>query len=443
MNNKKFWISLLAGVMAVVMLLGLIVSLLPQKASAAQSSSEIKEQIKELENQYDEQQAQIDDLAAKQSGNLSDIKAIIADKALIEEQVGLLYTQIQVKNDEIAAYNVMIADMQEELEEAEQRLADLNEKNKERIRTMEEDGELSYWSVLFEANSFSELLDRWSMVQEIAASDNRRLEELRVAAQEVSAQQEAMIAEREALNAAKKEMDEKQSEMLLKSAEAQELLNELAARADEYDALMDEMEEELEDLVASLGKAEEELDAALYAEYLATLTTAPPPTTTAATSGSSGNYYTGAQYGGDSTVDESGITWVIPCTYSKVSSAFGWRIHPVYGDWRFHSGVDLSCDCKMKSDGTTDSPIYASRAGVVTVSKYNSSGGWYVTIDHLDGYKSSYLHMCSKPFVNVGDVVAAGQVIGCIGSTGTSTGDHLHFSVYKNGTAVNPMDYIG
>lgn len=443
MNNKKFWISLLAGLMAVVMLLGLIVSLLPQKASAAQSSSEIKEQIKELEDQYDKQQAQIDELASKQSGNLSDIKTIIADKALIEEQVGLLYTQIQVKNDEIAAYNVMIADMQEELEEAEQRLADLNEKNKERIRAMEEDGALSYWSVLFEANSFSELLDRLNMVQEIAASDSRRLEELRVAAQEVSTQQEAMIAEREALNAAKKELDEKQSEMLLKSAEAQELLNELAARADEYDVLMDEMEEELEDLVASLGKAEEELDAALYAEYLATLTTAPPPTTTAATSGSSGNYYTGAQYGGESTVDESGITWVVPCTYSKVSSAFGWRIHPVYGDWRFHSGVDLSCSCKMKSDGTTDSPIYASRAGVVTVSKYNSSGGWYVTIDHLDGYKSSYLHMCSKPFVNVGDVVAAGQVIGCIGSTGVSTGDHLHFSVYKDGTAVNPMDYIG
>lgn len=443
MKDKKFWLSLLAGLMAVTMLLGLIMSLLPQKASAAQSSSEIKEQIKELESQYDEQQDKIDELAAKQSGNLSDIKSIISDKAVIEEQVGLLYSQIQVKNKEIAAYNVMIADMQEDLEEAEQRLADLNEKNKERIRAMEEDGELSYWSVLFEANSFSELLDRWSIVQEIAASDDRRLKELRAAAQEVTAQQEAMLAEREALSEAKEELDEKQSEMLLKGAQAQELLNELAARADEYDALMDEMEEDLEELVASLGEAEEALDAALYAEYLATLTTAPPPTTTAATSGSSGNYYTGAQFGGVTTVDESGITWVIPCTYSRVSSPFGWRIHPVYGDWRFHSGVDLSCSCKMKSDGTTDSPIYASRAGVVTVSKYSSSGGWYVTIDHLDGYKSSYLHMCCRPFVNVGDVVAAGQVIGCIGTTGVSTGDHLHFSVYKDGTAVNPMDYIG
>ena len=441
MKDKKFWISLLAGLMAVIMLLSLIISLLPQKASAAQSSSEIKEQIKELESQYDDQEAKIADLEAKRTGNLNDIKSIIADKALIEEQIGLLYSQTQVKNDEIAAYNLMIADMQEDLEAAEQRLADLNEKNKERIRAMEEDGELSYWSVLFEANSFSELLDRLNMVWEIAAADSRRLNELREAAQEVSEQQDALIAEREALNEAKAELEEKQSEMLLKSAESQDLLNELAARADEYDILMDEMEEELEDLVASLGEAEEELDAALYREYLATLTTATTAPTTSATTPA--NPYPGEQYGGDTTVDGSGITWVIPCSYSRVSSPFGWRIHPVYGDWRFHSGVDLSCSCKMKSDGTTDSPIYASRAGVVTVSKYNSSGGWYVTIDHLDGYKSSYLHMCCQPFVSVGEMVAAGQVIGCIGTTGTSTGDHLHFSVYYNGTAVNPMDYIG
>ena len=440
MKNKKFWVALMAGLLAIIMLLSLILGLLPQKAKAAQTSSEIKEQIKDLEKQNDKLQDQIDALAAKQSGNLSDMKSIIADKALIEEQIGLLYSQIQVQNSEIAAYNVMISDMQEDLEEAEQRLADLNEKNKERIRAMEEDGELSYWSVLFEANSFSELLDRLNMVQEIAASDNRRLQELREAAQEVSDQKEAMLAEREALNAAKADLDKKQAEMLQKSVDAQELLNVLSAKADEYEALMGEMEADLEDLVASLGKAEEELEDALYQEYLATLTTPPPPTTAPTYNNT---YYPEAQYGGDTTVDESGITWVIPCSYSKVSSPFGWRTHPVYGDRRFHSGVDLSARCQMKSDGTTDSPIYASRAGVVTVSKYHYSGGWYVTIDHLDGYKTSYLHMCCRPFVSEGQVVAAGQVIGCIGTTGVSTGDHLHFSMYYNGAAVNPMNYIG
>lgn len=441
MKNRKFWISLLAGVMAVIMLLSLVLSLLPTKASAAQSSSEIKAQIEELEAENDALKAQIKELKAQQSDNLSDIKDIVSQKALIEEQVGLLYSQIQLMNEQIAAYNVLIADKQEELEEAEQRLQELNEKNKERIRAMEEDGELSYWSVLFEASDFSDLLDRLNIVQEIAAADNRRLVELREAAQEVETAQQALIVEREELNAAKEELNGTQEDLEASSAEAQELLNELAARADEYAALMEEYEDELDKLVDELGKAELEYDAAVYREYLATMTTAPPPTTKPVTNSNTSNYK--PAYGGNTVVDESGITWVVPCSYSKVSSAFGWRIHPVYGDWRYHNGVDLSASCRMKSDGTTDSPIYASRSGVVVVSKYSSSGGWTVTIDHLDGYRTSYLHMCCRPFVNVGDAVGAGQVIGCIGTTGTSTGDHLHFSIYKDGTAVNPMDYIG
>lgn len=443
MKNKKFWISLMAGLLAVIMLLSLVISLLPQKASAAQSSSEIKEQINQLKEENKAMEEQIAALKAQQSDNLSDIKSIVSQKALIEEQVGLLYSSIQLMNEQIAAYNVLIADKQEELEEAEQRLEELNEKNKERIRAMEEDGELSYWSVLFEANDFSDLLDRLNMVQEIAAADSRRLQELRDAAQEVADMQASLIVEREELNAAKEELYATQEELEQSSAEAQELLNELGARADEYAALMEEYEDQLDELVESLGNAQIAYDEAVYREYLATMTTAPPPTTKPQ---SSSNNYKPA-YGGTSVVDERGITWVIPCSYTKVSSAYGWRIHPVYGDRRFHNGVDLAATCKMKSDGTTDSPIYASRAGVVVVSKYSSSGGWTVTIDHLDGYKTSYLHMCCKPFVSVGDAVGAGQVIGCIGTTGVSTGDHLHFSLYyDDGTGyktMNPMDYIG
>ena len=441
MKNKKFWISLMAGLLAVIMLLGLIVSLLPQKASAAQSSSEIKQQINELKKENEALKEQINDLKAQQSENLSDIKDIIAQKANIEEQVGILYSSIQLMNEQVAAYNLLIADKQEELEEAQQHLDELTEKNKERIRAMEEDGEISYWSVLFEANDFTDLLDRLNMIQEIAAADSRRLQEMRDAAQEVADTQEVLIAEREELNSAKEELKATQEELQASSEEAQELLNQLAARADEYAALMEELEQDLDDLVDEIGKAEIAYDKAKYEEYMATMTTVPPTTVPK-------NNYTAA-YGGTGVVDESGLTWIVPCSYSKVSSPYGMRIHPVYKDWRFHNGVDLSATCKMKKDGTTDSPIYASRAGVVVISKYSSSGGWYVTIDHLDGYKTSYLHMCCRPFVSVGDYVGAGQVIGCIGTTGTSTGDHLHFTVYKYNQSkqqwetVNPMDYIG
>ena len=435
MKDKKFWVSLLAGILAAVMLLSLILGLLPTFAHAAQSSSEIKEQIEQMQKENEALQGQIDSLESQQASNRDSLEAIIKEKSLIEQQVGLLHSQVENMNEQIAAFNVLIADKQEELEKAELELEELNEKYKERIRAMEEDGSFSYWSVLFQASSFTDLLDRLNIVQEIAASDSRRLAQLREAAQTVEDARVELLTEREELAAAKEELAQTQSQMLLKSAEAQELMNELAAKADEYAELMSQYEDELEALEIAIGKAESDYDAALYAEYLATMTTA--TTAPATSSGGSG------KTGGSTVVDESGITWVIPCTYSRVSSAFGWRIHPVYGDKRFHNGVDLAAKCKMHSDGTTDSPIYATRSGVVVTATYSSSAGYYVTIDHLDGYKSTYMHMCSSPLVKPGDVVAAGQIIGCIGTTGTSTGDHLHFGIYYNGSAVNPMDYIG
>lgn len=450
MKNKKFWISLLAGLMAAIMLLSLVMSLLPTFANAAQTSDEIKAQIEQMEKENEEMEAQIealqgqlDDLKKQQNANLSEISAIISQKTLIDQEIGLLYAQIDNMNEQIAAYNVLIADKQEEFEEAEERLAALNAKYKERIRAMEEDGNISYWSVLLEANSFFDLLDRLNMVQEIAEADGRRLQELREAAAEVEEARQVLIAEREELDAAKAALEDTQSDFLLKSAESQELLNELTAkmkeleqREDDYYNTMADYEAELEELEIAIGQAEIDLDEALYQEYLATMTTAPPPTTAAP----SYNYGVSA---GTTKVDESGITWVVPCSYKYVSSAFGWRIHPVYGDRRFHNGVDFAAPCMMKKDGTTDSPILATRSGVVINAQWSNSAGWYVTIDHLDGYRSTYMHMCCKPFVNVGDVVGAGQIIGCIGTTGTSTGDHLHFGVYKNGNAVNPMEYVG
>ena len=88
-----------------------------------------------------------------------------------------------------------------------------------------------------------------------------------------------------------------------------------------------------------------------------------------------------------------------------------------------------------------NTPIYATRSGIISAKNYNSSAGNYITVDHRDGFKSSYLHL-TRSVVSVGDWVAAGQLIGYMGSTGASTGSHLHFSIYKNGEAVNPCNYV-
>ena len=177
MRNRKFWVTLLAGILAAVMILTFILSVLPAAASAATSSSEINQQIEEMEKKNEEMQAELDALEDQRNDNLSEIEDMVAQRAIIEQQAGILRAQIDNMNEQIAAYNVMIADKQEQLREAEARLQALNEENKERIRAMEEDGNLSYWSVLFEANSFSDLLDRLNIVQEIAAADQRRLDQ--------------------------------------------------------------------------------------------------------------------------------------------------------------------------------------------------------------------------------------------------------------------------
>ena len=185
MKNKRLMVSLLAGFLALIMIFSLVLGLLP-RANAKTTSSAIKEQIKEMESQQKDMQAQIDALKGQQKDNLTEIKDISAQKSIIEQQVGLLHEQIDNMNEQIAAYALLIADKQEELDEAQARLAELNEKNKERIRAMEEDGAVSYWAVLFQANSFADFLDRINMVQEIAASDRRRLDELNDAAIKVA-----------------------------------------------------------------------------------------------------------------------------------------------------------------------------------------------------------------------------------------------------------------
>ncbi len=421
MTKIRMRLSVIALVLVLGLVLGIASDFLPTNAKAA-SSSAIKEQIEELEKEQAALEDKLDDLRGQQDENASEIKEMMDQKNLIDQQVGLLYTQISNINEQISAYSVLIADKQAELDDAEKRLKELNEKHKERIRAMEENGELSYWSVLFEANSFSDFLDRLTMMEEIAAADSRRLKEIREAAEEVAEAKTVLLAERDELKKAKDKLADAQAELEKKAAEAQRLLDELIAKGKEFDALMEELEEEQEANADKLADKKVEYDEAKYREHMAT---APKPTKPAG----NGN-------GGTPTKDELGKTWVIPCDYTMVTSAFGWRIHPISGLEKFHNGVDLWCS------GIYGKPIYATREGVVSYTGWYGSGGWTVMIDHLDGFKSIYMHMTNY-IVAEGDFVMAGQVIGYVGSTGGSTGPHLHFEVRYNGAAVNPMNYIG
>ena len=419
MKNKKLFTSILAAVMAAVLLLGLIAGVLPYLVNA-KSSGELKQQLDALNSEKDKIDDEIAKLEGQLSSNLSDMQAMVDQKNTIDQEIFMLYQKMENLNEQITTYGNLIADKQEELDAAEARLAELNAKNKERIRAMEEDGTLSYWSVLFKANSFADLLDRLNMVEEIAAADQRRLKEMSDAAKEVEEVKATLETEKAALEENKKSLAEAQTKLEERRAEADKLLTELVATGQEYQALLDAAESQAGALGDDIEEVKVAYDNAKYQEWLST--SVPPTTSSAPSSGTAGDSNTVA-----------GITWLIPCNYTRFSSPFGYRVHPVYGDWRFHYGVDLSAP-----SGT---PIVATRSGTVTTATYSSSAGYYVTLDHGDGFSSKYLHM-THYIVGVGDTVTAGQVIGYVGSTGTSTGAHLHFSILYNGSHVNPANYI-
>ena len=412
MKKRKLMVSILAGFMAFIMLLGLILGVLPSRASAA-SSSTIKAQLDDLKKDKEKLQAEIQALEDQLSANMGEMEAVVAQKNLIDQEVFLLHEQVKNINEQISAFSVLIADKQDELTQAEDNLSQLNEKNRERIRAMEENGSLSYWSVLFQANSFSDLLDRLNIVQEIAAADNKRIKELSDAAKLVADAKVELEEEKTSLEATRTELAETEKTLEEKRAEADALLVELVATGQEYEDLLAQSEDEEAELLLEIAQKEKEYDKAKHEEWLAT--SVPTPTYKPSTS------------------IPSSTGWITPCSYRAFTSPFGYRYHPISGNWKMHYGVDLA--------GPTGTPIYAAKAGRVAIASYNGSAGYHVELIHEGGWASVYMHM-THYVVSVGDYVSQGQVIGYMGSTGGSTGPHLHFGISYNGTYVNPADYI-
>ena len=415
--NKKL-VTILAGIMAAIMILSLLLSLLVSTVHGA-SSSEIAEQIKNLEQQYEKQQEELSKLEAGLAENDKQMKNMVARKNDLDQQIVILSEQVVTINQIVSAYHLQIADKQDELDDAQERLTLLQNAYRGRIRAMEEQGAVSYWSVIFQANSFSDLLDRLNMIAEIAQSDRIRMQQIRDLAQEVELAKLELAQQKQDMEVAKQKLLQSQAEYQIKSAEAEGLLFELIAIGAEYEILIDQGEQNANDLMDSIEAAGDAYEEAKYKEWLAT--SVPPTTTTTAVKGQLTN-------------EVNGIVWYTPTTNFKVTSRFGYRHDPFTGKWTGHNGVDLGAP--------KNTPIVATRSGVVTFAGYQPDGaGNYVWINHGDGFKSIYMHM-TRYIVKVGDYVEAGQIIGYVGSTGRSTGNHVHFGLKYNNSYVDPLKYI-
>ena len=393
----------------VLLALSMCLTILPVPGMA-KSSSAIKEELNALKDKNAEIKAEIDGIRQQYNATANQIQDLVNRKDAVDQEIGLLHEQIQVINQQITAYGQLIADSQDDLDDAQLRLDALNEKHKERIRAMEEAGTISYWQVLFEANSFTDFLDRLEMIHEISASDQKRINEIQKVAQEVSVTRDQMQEELSQLSLAQIQLEESQSELEIKRTESDELLRSLAVQEEEFQLLLDDSEAKQDQLMKEIAQKQKELSSAQYEEKLAKLAAQGknPP---------------------------SSATWITPVSGYTITSPFGMRVHPVYKYQLMHNGIDLACP--------TGTPIYATRAGTVTRAAYQAGGaGYYVSLDHGDGFGSIYMHMTNY-VVSAGQKVTAGQLIGYVGSTGVSTGPHLHFGVSYAGSYVNPMAYIG
>ena len=404
MRTHKKAKSVISLVLAAVLAFGVI----PAPASAA-SSAQIQKQINGLKSKKAELQKEIDAIQRQYDANFGEMESLVAEKNVIDQEMTLISSKIEATNEEIAAYSQLIADTQEELEVAQEELQTLSDAHRERVRAMEEEGGLTYWEVLFQANSFTDLLDRMNMIEEINAADRRRIEQMRIAADIVSATQMNLANEKSALEESREELAEDEKVLEEKSIQYYDLLYELEQKAEEFEILMAESEILQEELMMEIAEKEKDLKEAKHDEYLAKLALQ-----------------------GDN--PPSNATWVTPVSGFRLTSAFGMRKHPVLKVTRMHNGVDMAC-----AQGT---PIYATRAGKVTRTAYQAGGaGNYVSINHLDGFSSVYMHM-THYVVSTGQNVSQGQLIGYVGSTGISTGPHLHFGISYAGTYVNPLAYI-
>ena len=393
---------------AVLLTVCMVLCTLPLTAAAAKSD-EIKQQLDSLKEENAEIQAQIDEIQGQYDINATEIKQLVDKKNAVDKEIALLHTQVNNINQQIISYSQLIADSQDDLDEADILLDRLNEKYRQRVRAMEEEGTISYWQVLFQAKSFTDFLDRVNLIDEIAEADQRRLSEMKQAADLVQSAQDRLFGEKADLEQSQEELARSQEMLEEKRTESDDILRDLAARQEEFLLLLDESEAKQDALMKEIAQKEKEYSNAKYQEKLAKL----------------------ALQGNNPPSD---ATWLTPVSGYTITSAFGMRIHPVYGYQLMHNGIDMACP-----QGT---PIYATRAGTVTMASYQAGGaGYYVSINHGDGFSSIYMHM-THYVVSAGQSVSAGQLIGYVGNTGVSTGPHLHFGISYAGTYVNPLAYI-
>jgi len=361
-----------------------------QNVGSSELSSAQKE-LNELKEQLDKAEDLVNDLENSQDNVKKKISDLNKSMIMISNKIKELETMLLEKNQQIE-------ETKEELAEAQKTADKQYEDMKIRIQYMYENGQTSYLEQFLNAESLSDFLNAAEYINQIQQYDRQKLDEYKDTVAQIEAFELQLEDERTELEALKSDVEREKEHVSTVIAKRE---NELAnIKADLSDAM-----DEAEMLEAEVAAQEE-----VIAEIIRIM----------AENQDKGEAYTG------------GYVWPVPSS-KRVTSDFGPRPSPKPGASSNHKGIDIGAP--------SGSDIVAVAPGKVIISRYSSSAGYYITIDHGGGLCSVYMH-CSKLLADVGDVVAGGEVIAKVGSTGISTGPHLHFGVSLNGTYVSPWGYL-
>ena len=399
--KAKRMVSIVCLVLVIVMLMSLVLGALGGAFGVTQA------QIDELKRQQEEIEEKKNAVGASIATLVAEMDTVMQRKTALDEQNELARQEIEIIDEQINLYESLIEQKGKELDEATLQLAEQGEALRVRMRTMEESGSLSYIATIFQATSFTDLLSRIDSINSIMRKD-KAIEDAYIAAKE---NLEIMKADYEATL-----LEHEETKVVLETKKAQ-----LEAEIEAAYMLIEELDADIERYREEY-EANEAAEAAISAQINSMIAEFERQQQAIIDSGN----------GGSIVVGTGSYQWPLP-GYTP-GYTYGWRMHPIFHEMRWHAGEDIGAP-----NGT---PILAVDSGTVALATYGSGYGNYVVISHGGSLSSLYGHM-SAMAVSTGQSVNKGDVIGYVGSTGWSTGPHLHLEMRINGSNVDPKPYFG
>lgn len=390
---KKKTVRLISCVVAGVLVLAMLISMLASGmtfAAAAEDADSLRDKLSSLEDE----KAAVKEKIAELTRQANDVQAT---RDALQTEINLTKEEIETVKAYIARLQQQINVKTAELDVAEQALTAKEDAFALTVRTTYEQGDTSYLEVLLNSSSFSDLLSRMEIVTAIMDDNKRVVAEYTAAKEDIEQKRDDLQNTQDAQKEYEENLGYKVDELAASEAEQAALQKSIEAYKAESEAEYDRIAGEMQSVSNQIAELSRQSAAS------------------------------GSVPMGDGT-----LVWPTPsCT--TTNSRYGWRIHPIYGTRKFHAGEDIPAGY--------GADILAAATGRVVTAGWVSGYGNYTVIDHGGGLMTAYGHQ-SSILVSVGQTVTQGQLIGKVGSTGNSTGPHLHFEVYVNGSTVDPKSYF-